>query len=152
MLEICQNAARLTDLATDRRGHDGPSWTPSSHTWCNFFFCFLYSPRWKVWRAVIGTTVRRGSHFKILQLLESGYWDHFSDLHDEPAGRTVIAMTNSHKLRNPTLGQTSPSFFSSCTTLPPTGVGGLFCIFLLKISAFSSGKISCKTKRNLFQN
>ena len=31
MLEICQNAAGSTDLATDRRGHDGPSWTPSSH-------------------------------------------------------------------------------------------------------------------------
>ena len=32
MLEICQNAAGSTDLATDRLGHDGPSWTPSSHT------------------------------------------------------------------------------------------------------------------------
>ena len=33
LLKICQNAAGLTDLATDRRGHDGPSWTPSSHTY-----------------------------------------------------------------------------------------------------------------------
>ena len=33
LLEICQNAAWSTDLATDRRGHDGPSWTPSSHTY-----------------------------------------------------------------------------------------------------------------------
>ena len=33
LLEICQNAAGSTDLATDRRGHDGPSWTPSSHTY-----------------------------------------------------------------------------------------------------------------------
>ena len=32
LLEICQNAAGLTDLVTDRHGHDGPSWTPSSHT------------------------------------------------------------------------------------------------------------------------
>ncbi|TMW80281.1 hypothetical protein EJD97_021916, partial [Solanum chilense] len=46
--------------------------------------------------------------------------DHFSELHDEPAGRTVRATTDRHKLRNPTLGQTSPSSFSSCTTLPPT--------------------------------
>ena len=30
-----------------------------------------------------------GLRFKTLQLLESGYWDHFSELHDEPAGRTV---------------------------------------------------------------
>ena len=28
LLEICQNAVGSTDLATDRRGHDGPSWTP----------------------------------------------------------------------------------------------------------------------------
>ena len=33
LLEICQNAAGSTDLATDRRGHDGPSWTLSSHTY-----------------------------------------------------------------------------------------------------------------------
>ena len=25
LLEICQNAAGSTELATDRRGHDGPS-------------------------------------------------------------------------------------------------------------------------------
>ena len=33
LLEICQNAAGSTDHATDRRGDDGPSWTPSSHTY-----------------------------------------------------------------------------------------------------------------------
>ena len=33
LLEICQNAAGSTDLATDHRGHDGPSWTPSSQTY-----------------------------------------------------------------------------------------------------------------------
>ena len=32
LLEFCQNAAGSTDLATDRCGHDGPSWTPSSYT------------------------------------------------------------------------------------------------------------------------
>ena len=32
LLEICQNAAGSTDLATDRRGHDGPSWNLLSHT------------------------------------------------------------------------------------------------------------------------
>ena len=32
LLEICQNADGSTDLATDRHGHDGPSWTASSHT------------------------------------------------------------------------------------------------------------------------
>ena len=33
--------------------------------------------------------------------------------------RTVTSMMDRHKLRNPTLGQTSPSSFSSCTMLPP---------------------------------
>ena len=87
---------------------------------CNFFFCYLHSPRRQVSRTVIGTTVRRGSLSKTHQLLESGYLDHFSELHDEPVGRTIIATTDRHKLRNPTLGQSSPSSFSSCTTLPPT--------------------------------
>ena len=32
LLEICQNAAGSTNLAMGRRGHDGLSWTPSSHT------------------------------------------------------------------------------------------------------------------------
>ena len=45
-----------------------------------------------------------GLRFKTLQLLESGYWDHFSELHDEPAGRTVMAMTVRHAFRNPTIG------------------------------------------------
>ncbi|TMW87360.1 hypothetical protein EJD97_020059, partial [Solanum chilense] len=61
-----------------------------------------------------------GLHSKTLQLLEYGYWDYFSELHEEPAGWIVIDTTDRHKLRNPTLGQTSPSSFSSCTTLPPT--------------------------------
>ena len=33
LLEICQNAVGSTDITTDRRGHDGPSWTPSSQTY-----------------------------------------------------------------------------------------------------------------------
>ena len=41
LLEICQNAAGSTDLATDRLGHDGPSWTPTSHT-CAIFFGALF--------------------------------------------------------------------------------------------------------------
>ena len=61
-----------------------------------------------------------GLRYKTLQLLEYGYWDYFSELHDEPAGRTVIDTTNRHGLRNPTLGQTYPSSFSSCTMLTLT--------------------------------
>ena len=33
LLEIWKNAAGLTDPATDRRGHYGPSWNSSSHTY-----------------------------------------------------------------------------------------------------------------------
>ncbi|TMW81140.1 hypothetical protein EJD97_011605, partial [Solanum chilense] len=61
-----------------------------------------------------------GLRSKTHELLEYGYWGYFSDLHDEPAGRTVMATTVRHIFRNPTLGKTSPSSFSSCTTLPPT--------------------------------
>ena len=120
LLEICQNAARSVELATDRRGHDRPSQTMSSHT-CVISSAALYitlegwygGPSQAQWSV-------EGLRFKTLELLEYGYWDYFSEIHDEPAGRTVIDTTDRHKLRNPTLGQTSPSSFSSCTTLPPT--------------------------------
>ena len=120
MLEICQNAAGSTDHATDRRGHDGPSWTPSSHTYAissAALFTTLdgkYNGPSEAQRSV------EGLRSKTLQLLKSGYWDHFSELHNEPGGRTVIDTTDRHKLRNPTLGQTSPSFFRCFSTLPPT--------------------------------
>ena len=61
-----------------------------------------------------------GLRSKTLKLLEYGYWDYFSELHNEPAGWTVTDTTDRYGLRNPTLCQTSPSSFSSCTTLPPT--------------------------------
>ena len=120
MLEICQNAVGSTDLATDRRGHDGSSWTSSSHT-CAISSAAVFITlddkydgssqiRWSI----------KGLRSKTLKLLEYGYWDYFYELHDEPAGRTIIDTTDHHGLPNPTLGQTSPSSFSSCTTLPPT--------------------------------
>ncbi|TMW80231.1 hypothetical protein EJD97_022453, partial [Solanum chilense] len=61
-----------------------------------------------------------GLHSKTLELLEYGYWDYFSELDDEPAGRTVMDTMVRHAFSNPTLGQTSPSSFSSCTMLSPT--------------------------------
>ena len=120
LLEICQNAVGSTDLATDRHGHDGPSWTPSSHTYAiSFVSLFLtldgmYDGPSQAQRSV------EGLRFKTLQLLEYGYLDYFSELHNKPAGPTVIDMTDCQKLRKPTLGQTSLSSFSSCTTMPPT--------------------------------
>ena len=116
MLEICQNAAGSTDL----RGHDGPSWILSSHTYANssaaLFITLdgrydgLLRARWSV----------EGLRSKTLEHLEYGYWDYFSELYDEPAGRTVMDTMVCHTFRNPTFGQTSPSSFRSCTTVPPT--------------------------------
>ena len=119
LLEICQNTAGSTELATDRRGHDGPSQTPSSHTYAISSAALFTTLDGKYDEPSQAQRSVEGLHSKTLQLLESDYWDHFSKLHDEPVGRTVIAMTDRHKLRNPTLGQTSPSSFNSFTTLPP---------------------------------
>ena len=108
-MEICQNAAGSMDHATDRRGLRRPIHGAISSA---AFFIPLDGKCDRPSQAQRSVEVLR---FNILQLLDSGYWDHFSDLHDEPAGWTVR-----HKLRNPTLGQTSPSSFSSFSTLPPT--------------------------------
>ena len=96
-MRLGRRATRRTIVVmTDRRGLRRPILV-------QFLCCYLHSPRRQVWWTVIGTTVRRGSHSKTLQLLESRYWDHFSDLYDKPAGRTVKATTDRHKLRNPHL-------------------------------------------------
>ena len=74
MLEICQNAAGSTDLAMDRRGHEGPSWTLSSHT-CSISSTSLFitlddrydglsQAQWSV----------GGLRSITLELLEFGYW------------------------------------------------------------------------------
>ncbi|TMW80810.1 hypothetical protein EJD97_014872, partial [Solanum chilense] len=116
----CQNAAGSMDLATDCRGHDEPSWTPSSHT-CAISYVALfiivdgrYDGSSQAQRSI--EDLRCKTH----KLLEFRYWDYFSELHNEPAGRTIMATMVYHALRNPTHGQTSPSSFSSCTTMPPT--------------------------------
>ena len=104
MLEICQNAAGSTELATDRRGHDRPSLTLSSHT-CAISSAALFitfDGRYDGSSQAQGPV--EGLHSKTLELLEFGYWDYFSDLHDEPAGQTVTATMVRHAFRNPTLG------------------------------------------------
>ena len=120
MLEICQNVTGLTNLATDRRGRDGPPCTPSCHTCSissNALFIILdcrYDESSHAQRSV------EGLRSKTLKILEFWYWDYFSELHDKPAGRIVMDTMVRHALRIPTLGQISLSSFSSCTTLPPT--------------------------------
>ena len=70
MLEICKNTARSTDLAMDRRGHDGPSWTSSSHT-----FSLLITLDGKYDRSSQAQRSVEGLRSKTLKLLEYGYWD-----------------------------------------------------------------------------
>ena len=68
LLEICQNATGSTDL----HGHDGPSWTPSSHTYAISSAALLHYPRRQVRQTIIGTTVRRGMLFQNTSTL--GIW------------------------------------------------------------------------------
>ena len=123
MLKICQNTPGSTDLTMSCRGHDGLSWTPSFHTVqiiLDALFIILdgrYDGSSQAQRFV------EDLRTITLELLEFGYWDYFSDLHDEPAGRTVMATMVRYALCNPTLGKNFPSSFSSCTTMPPTERG-----------------------------
>ena len=91
----------------DLQGHDEPSWTPSSHTYAISSAALFITLEGKYDGPSQAQRSVEGLRFKTLQLLECGYWDNFSELHDEPAGRTVIDTMDRHKLRNPTLGQTS---------------------------------------------
>ncbi|TMW98840.1 hypothetical protein EJD97_003416 [Solanum chilense] len=119
MLEICQNAAGSTDLATGRRGHGGPSWTPSSHT-LQILMLLSSLPLTAGMTDIHRHNGPRGSSFHNTNSLEFRYLDSFSDHYDEPAGWTVMSTTVRHVLRNPTLCQTSTSSFSSFTTMSPT--------------------------------
>ena len=98
-LEISQNAAGSTDIATDCRGHDGPSWTPSSHTFAISSAALLITLDGKYDGTSQAQRSVEGLRSKTLKLLEYGYWDYFSELHDGPAGQTVIGTTDHHKLR-----------------------------------------------------
>ncbi|TMX02512.1 hypothetical protein EJD97_021247, partial [Solanum chilense] len=119
MLEICQKAAGSTDLATGRRGYNGLSWTPLSHTLQILLLLFItldgrYDGLFQARRSV------EGLRSITLKLLEFRYWDYFPDNHDELVGWTFMATMVRHALRNPTLGHTSPFSFNSFTTMPPT--------------------------------
>ena len=103
MLEICQNAAGSAKLATDRRGHDGPSWTPSSHTCAISSAALFITLDGKYDGSSQAQRSIEGLRSKTLKLLEYGYWDYFSELHDELAGRNVMATMVCHAFRNPTL-------------------------------------------------
>ena len=90
-----------------RHDHDGPSWPPSSYTLQILLLIYSlpstnrYDGQFQARRSI------EGLRSITLKLLEFGYWDYFSDHHDEPAGQTIMATTVHHALCNPTLAQTS---------------------------------------------
>ena len=94
LLEICQNASGSTDLAMDRRGHDGPSWTLSSHTCVISSVALFITLDGKYDGSSQAQRSIEGLRSKTLKLLEYGYWEYFSKLYDEPAGQTVIYTTD----------------------------------------------------------
>ena len=93
LLEIYKNAAGSTDLATDHRGHHGPSWITSSHTCAIFSTALFITLDGKYNGSSQAQRFVEGLRSKTLELLEFGYWDYFSDLHDKHAGRTVMDTT-----------------------------------------------------------
>ncbi|TMW88579.1 hypothetical protein EJD97_018364, partial [Solanum chilense] len=109
-----QTSRRIVVVTTDRHGLRHPILDAISSTALFITLDGRYDGSSQAQRSV------EGLRSKTLELLEYGYWDYFSELYDEPAGRTVMDTTVRHAFRNPTLGQTSPSSFSNCTTLPPT--------------------------------
>ena len=94
--------------------------------------------------------------FQNTSTLESGYWDHFSDLHDEPAGRTVTSFVIPHFVRLPHL----PSLASlRCHLRTVTGttdlissVGGLFCIFRSKSLHSALDRFPAKQRETYIKN
>ncbi|TMW96478.1 hypothetical protein EJD97_007298, partial [Solanum chilense] len=116
----CQNAAGSTDLAMDRRGHHGPSWTPSSHT-CAISSAALfitldvrYDGSSQAKRSV------GGIRSKTLELLEFRYWTtsliFMMNQQDGPSWlrRTITYSITPHFVRLPHL----PS--AAALTMPPT--------------------------------
>ena len=120
---------------TDRLGHNGPSWTPSPHTYVISSATLFITLNGKYDGSSLTRRSVDGLRSKTLKLLEYGYLDYFSKLHDEPAGLTVMDTTDRHGVRNPTLGLTSSSSYSSYTMLPPMDRHKLRRWFLLHFFA-----------------
>ena len=156
MLEICHNGAGSTDIATDRRGHDGPSRTSLSHTCAIFSVALFITLNGKY----DGSSQTRrsfvGLRSKTLKLLEYGYWDYFSKLHDEPAGRTVIDTTDRHDSVAPHLVRLphlpSAAALRCHLQTVTSSVGGLFCNSSLKNLRIHLWTDFLQIMRNLYKN
>ena len=143
MLEINQNAAGLKDCATDRRGHNRPSWTPSSHT-CAISSAALfinldgrYDGSSQAQRSV------RGIRSITLELLEFGYWttslNFMTNQQDGPSWirRSVMHFVTPHFVRLPHL----PSAASlRCHLQTVTGMVDRHKLCRLYFSAFLAQK------------
>ena len=113
LLEICQNAAGWTDLATDHRGQYGPSWTPSSHTYAISSAALFITLDGKYDGPLQAQRFVEGIRSKTLQLLEYVYWitslNFMTNLQDGPSQtqRTVTSFVTPHLLRLPHLPSTA---------------------------------------------
>ena len=155
MLEICQNAAGSTDLTTDHRGHDGPSWIPSSHT-CEISSVALfitlesrYDESSQAQRSI------KGLHSKTLELLEFGYRTtsliFMTNLQDRPSWlrRSVTHSVTPHMVRIPHLRLAAALRCHLRTATGTTNRHKLcrwhFSVFLVQKPPHSSFRqISCK--------
>ena len=150
MLEICQNVAGSTDLAKDRRGHDGPSWSPSSHTCAISSAALFITLDGKYDGSSLAQRSVKSLRFKTLKLLEYWYWDYFSKLHDEPARRTVMEFLTPHLVR---LSHLPSAVVLRCHLRTVTSsVSGLLCISSLKNLRIHLWTDVLEIRRNLYKN
>ncbi|TMW90210.1 hypothetical protein EJD97_016077, partial [Solanum chilense] len=109
LLEHCQNAAGSTNLATDRRGHDGPSWTLSSYTYAISSAALFITLDGRYEGSSQAQRSVGGIHSITLELLEFGYWTTFlifmMNQQDGPSWlrRSVMHFVTPHLVRLPHL-------------------------------------------------
>ena len=162
LLEIYKNAAGSTDLAMNRRGHDRPSWTLSSHTYAissaSLFITFdsKYDGPSQAQRSVDGLVPKHFNSWNLGTGITSlNFTTNLQDGPSEPRW-TVTSFVIPHLVRLPHLPSAAILRCHLRTVTSTTDRHKLrrwsLLHFSLKISAFSFGQISCKTKRNLHKN
>ena len=118
--------------ATDRHGQDGSSWAPSFHTWHNFLLLSWSTLCYPRQTDMTDRCNHDGPSWGFIpQHLETSwnwYWNYSltttTNIQDGPLWLWQSVMS----FRIPTLGQTSPTYFSNhfhLTTVPPKDCPGL---------------------------
>ena len=110
MLKICQNAFESMNLVTGHRGHDGPSWPPSFYNLQILLLLYSLPSTNRYDRPFQSRRSVEGLCSITLKLLGIWVLGLLCDHHDEPVGRTLVAMTVHDELYNPTLRLYFPIF------------------------------------------